>query len=170
MESLLIRSGQGDYSVEFHDEIASIVERLVEHRNAVLLVDRKVAALYPQELAPALDLPTLLVDATEEEKSLAGATRVLTFLQQNDCVRDTTVVAIGGGITQDIAAFCSRMYYRGIPWVYVPTTLLAMSDSCIGAKCAVNFGEYKNQLGFFYAPFVVHVCPSFLRTLPDQDV
>ncbi len=59
---------------------------------------------------------------------------------------------MGGGITQDITTFASNIYLRNVDWYFFPTTLLAMSDSCIGGKCGINMGELKNQLGVFYPP------------------
>ena len=171
MESLLIKAGQGDYAVEFLDDLRQIVEHIAALPNAVIVVDRNVATLYATVLQPAFQgKPTLVIDATEEEKSLLGVTRVLNFFQASNCVKSNLVVAIGGGITQDIVAFAAHMYYRGLKWVFVPTTLLAMADSCIGAKCGVNLNEYKNQLGVFYAPSRVLVCTKFLETLTEADV
>jgi 3-dehydroquinate synthase len=80
------------------------------------------------------------------------------------------VVALGGGIVQDVATLSAHLWYRGIPYVYVPTTLLAMADSCIGAKSAVNLGTFKNQLGAFQSPKRVLVCERFIDTLADDDV
>jgi 3-dehydroquinate synthase len=85
-------------------------------------------------------------------------------------MRQSTVVAIGGGIIQDIATFTAHIFYRGIKWIHVPTTLLAMSDSCIGAKCGINFGAFKNQLGVFHSPTRVLICHKFLDTLFDKDI
>lgn len=171
MESLLIKAGQGDYAVEFLDDLRQIAEQVAALPNAVIVVDRSVAVLYATELQSAFEnKPTLVIDATEEEKSLLGVTRVLNFFQASNCVKANLVVAIGGGITQDIVAFAAHMYYRGLRWVFVPTTLLAMADSCIGAKCGVNLNEYKNQLGVFYAPSRVLICSKFLETLTEADV
>jgi 3-dehydroquinate synthase len=77
---------------------------------------------------------------------------------------------IGGGIAQDIGTFAAHIYYRGIAFHFVPTTLLSMADSCIGAKCGVNLGSFKNQLGFFQSPQSVHIWPGFVETLRDEDV
>ena len=111
-----------------------------------------------------------MVEATEEEKTLPGVTKVLDFLQQSNCTRQSVLITIGGGIIQDIGAFASHVYYRGIKWIFIPTTLLAMSDSCIGAKCGINFHRFKNQLGVFHSPTQVFVCLKFLDTLSDNDV
>src|SRR3989338_1743424 len=67
------------------------------------------------------------------------------------------LIGIGGGITQDITAFAASIIYRGVDWLFFPTTLLAQGDSCIGSKTSINFGEYKNQVGGFYPPKLMEV-------------
>ncbi len=96
--------------------------------------------------------------------------RVATWLQSMQATRQAVVVAIGGGIIQDIVSFTTHVYYRGISWIFVPTTLLSMSDSCIGAKCCLNHEGFKNQLGVFWAAQRVLLTPEFLRTLGDPEV
>ena len=169
LPSLTIRSRQGDYAVNFEDHIEQVVQRFVKDQpSTVLLADRQVAKLYGQQLAPLLEArPTLLLDATEEEKTLTGVTKVVRWLQDQQCTRQTVVIALGGGVIQDIASFSSHIYYRGIPWVFIPTTLLSMGDSCIGAKCGINLREFKNQLGVFHAPSEVIICTEFLASLGD---
>ncbi len=171
MKSLHIKSGQGDYNVDFIDELDNLVQLIQEIPSKVLFIDRNVANLYASPLAQLLNrMPTLLIDATEEEKTLTGVTRTLNFLQEANCVKQSIVVAIGGGIIQDIATFAAHLYYRGVKWVYVPTTLLGMTDSCIGAKCGINFNAFKNQLGVFHSPSRVLIHTKFLDTLSDTDV
>jgi 3-dehydroquinate synthase len=95
---------------------------------------------------------------------------VLDFLQQNNATKQTVVIAIGGGVIQDIATFSAHLYYRGIRWIYIPTTLLGMCDSCIGAKCGINLNSFKNQLGVFHSPHRVLICLPFLETLSDAEI
>ncbi len=171
MQSFTVKSGQGDYPVEFHADLATLIARMAWTAKAVVVVDRIVANLYGPVLTPLTErFPTLRIDASEEEKTLTGAGRVRAWLQEQNATKQTTLVAIGGGITQDICAFSAHIYYRGLRWVYVPTTLLAMSDSCIGAKCCINHGSFKNQLGTFHSPAQVHICTSFLDTLREDAI
>lgn len=165
---LLIKSVQGDYPVHFDAGIEDVVRRLQRHSQAVVLADRRVAGAYARQLAPLLEkMPSLLLDATEETKTLDGVTKAVHWLQDRRCTRQSVVVTIGGGIIQDVAAFSSHIYYRGIRWVFVPTTLLSMSDSCIGAKCGINLREFKNQLGVFHSPSEVVICTRFLDSLGE---
>lgn len=171
LADLLIRSGQGDYRVQFVPGVAAALDAALGEAGTVLIVDRKVAALCAGALGPWMAArPTLLLDATEEEKSLAGVARIAGFFQQHGCTRGSVAVAVGGGIVQDLVCFAAHLWHRGLKWVFVPTTLLAMADSCIGAKCGINFNHFKNQLGFFYAPSRVVSCAEFLGTLEERDV
>lgn len=78
--------------------------------------------------------PCYLVDATEENKSINKVLQIMDELVKLPSRRNTNLIAIGGGIIQDISAFTANVMYRGIPWVFIPTTLLAQTDSCIGVK------------------------------------
>ncbi|MBM4111628.1 MAG: 3-dehydroquinate synthase [Phycisphaerae bacterium] len=169
--SLPITSGQGDYRVDFADSLTAMMAEIARLPRAVVLVDRNIVRLYSEALGPVLSThPALEIDATEDEKTPDGVLRALAFFQRTDTVKQTTVVAIGGGIIQDIATFAAHVYYRGVRWFYVPTTLLGMADSCIGAKCGINFGPFKNQLGVFHSPAHVWICLAFLDTLTDTEL
>lgn len=171
MKPLQIQSGQGDYEVVFATDLGEVVARVKAVSRAVLAIDRRILELYGRELEPLTGaLPTLALDATEQEKTLAGIAKLCGWLQKVDANKQTTLVAVGGGIIQDICTFSAHVYYRGINWLFVPTTLLSMSDSCIGAKCGINLNEFKNQLGVFQSPAAVIVCPKFIDTLADSDV
>ena len=168
MEWFKVKSGQGDYSVQSFKEIKGIIEAIKNIPNGILIMDSNIAKAYPQ--FDSLLKHALLINAVETEKTLNGIAHVLDFLRENNCTKDNTIIAIGGGVTQDIVTFASHVYYRGIKWVFVPTTLLAMSDSCIGAKCGINFNNLKNQLGVFHSPSQVLVCTKFIDTLTEDDI
>jgi 3-dehydroquinate synthase len=171
LPSLHIRSGQGDYPVDFCESIATIAEEIASIPSAVIIADRNVLRLHREALEPALTKhPVYELDATEATKTAEGVLEALGFFQKSNAVKQTVVVAIGGGIVQDIATFAAHVYYRGLRWYYVPTTLLGMADSCIGAKCGINFGPYKNQLGVFHSPAHVWISTRFLETLSDNDM
>jgi len=168
---LQIKSGQGDYSVDFFATPAELVASLLRLERPVIVADRNVVRLYAEVLAPLLQSrPTLLVDATEDTKNPVGVVQAWEFFQKSDATKQTPVIVIGGGIIQDIAQFAAHNYYRGLRWSFVPTTLLAQADSCIGAKCGVNLGAFKNQLGVFHSPAQVLICQRFLETLSDTEI
>ena len=79
------------------------------------------------------------------------------------------LISVGGGITQDLTGFVANILYRGIKWIFVPTTLLAACDSCIGGKTSLNYKKYKNLLGTFYPPDEIHICARFFDTLSEGD-
>lgn len=169
--ALTIQSGDGAYGVSYVDTLQQLVERLSAVPHGLVIADERVDRLYREQLAPLrASFPYYTTVADEDEKTLEGVKRLISFLQDHKANRQTQLIAIGGGIMQDIATFTSRVYYRGIPLLLVPTTLLGMADSCIGAKSAINFGAFKNQLGVFRSPSQVYICHRFLDTLPDEEL
>jgi 3-dehydroquinate synthase len=92
------------------------------------------------------------------------------FLRNNNFTKKEKLVVVGGGVIQDAAAFVGATYKRGILWHFFPTTLLAMCDSCIGAKSSINYKGAKNQLGLFSAPSKVIICEDFIKTLSPSDL
>jgi len=111
----------------------------------------------------------LLFDDREENKSYAQAGRFLEKIIEKRLNRRSAVIGIGGGVTGDFAGYCAGVYMRGIPVAHVPTTLLAMVDSSIGGKAAVNLSVGKNIAGIFRQPNLVVSDLKFLQTLPDGE-
>ncbi len=167
---LLITSGQGDYEVTFHGSPRAAVAAAVSGCTGVV-VDRNVWETYKAEFGDVLDgVPTLVLDATEQTKTMDGVGEVCSWLLTQRANRTSRVVALGGGVIQDVVTFAAHIYHRGIRWDFVPTTLLAMSDSCIGAKCGINHAGFKNQLGVFQSPGSVEIATGFLDTLDDLEI
>ena len=83
--------------------------------------------------------------------------------------RNIHLVSFGGGIIQDVTGFVANVLYRGIYWSFVPTTLLAACDSCIGGKTSLNYKHYKNLLGTFYPPDYIYICSKFFKSLSQKD-
>jgi 3-dehydroquinate synthase len=104
----------------------------------------------------------------ESSKNIENYIKILAVLSENKFSRDDTVFALGGGMIGDIAGFAASTYLRGIRFVQIPTTLLAMVDSSAGGKTAVNLASGKNQAGTFYQPDTVVCDPHFLTSLPDE--
>jgi 3-dehydroquinate synthase len=165
---MLIKSGQGDYNVLFEDSLSKCLQAISDSKSNVLFVDANVDRMYG--FSESLAIPTHVIEAIEEAKTLNGVSAAVEFLLQHNCNRQSTILAIGGGIIQDIATFVAHIYYRGIRYRFVPSTLLSMCDSCIGAKCGINFGPFKNQLGIFHSPSQVIICVELLNTLSNADV
>ena len=170
-QSFEIKSAQRTYPVEFSDSVQGIIEKLKKIKNPVFLIDKNIRKIYSKQLESLLSLsPTLEIEATEDAKTFEGAGVVINWMSEQKITKCNHVVAIGGGIIQDIATFTTCIFFRGLPWTLVPTTLLSMSDSCIGAKCGISLGNLKNQLGVFNSPYAVLISPEFLGTLAPVDV
>lgn len=165
MQVMRIASRIHDYSVHFEEGL-DFIARL----DGFFVVDANVLRLHGDSALRALDRDRLLPFTAEENaKGLANVQEIWDRLLARGVRRNGTLVSIGGGIVQDVTGFAAATLYRGIRWAYVPTTLLAQADSCIGAKTSLNYGGYKNLIGTFYPPHEVHICPAFLSTLSEAD-
>ncbi len=142
-------------------------------RALALIADDQVDRLYGQEAVQSLEQKGFRVARNayahgEANKNLRSWQCMLEFLSREHITRSDAVIALGGGITGDMAGFAAASYLRGIPLVHVPTSLLAMVDSCVGGKTAVNLPQGKNLAGAFHQPQAVFIDPSVLRTLPRE--
>lgn len=161
------------YRVEFlhSTEPASILSReMRQHAAPLLLVDPRVAELHLTASDFYRGVPTFEVVADEQHKNIDSVLAVVDFLEQQRATRSSMLFVVGGGILQDIGAFAAYLYKRGIPWTFVPTTLLSQADSCVGGKTAINHKDTKNLLALFSAPRRVIIDTGFLKTLPDLDI
>lgn len=157
-----ISASTGSYGVRIEPQ--SLASLLAEAGDRVFIVD---AFLEAQVRAAGID-PIVIV-ADEPAKSLDRMTDVIVGLRERRATRATTLIAVGGGIVQDIAAFTASIYMRGIDWIYVPTSLLSMVDSCIGGKSSINVGPYKNLVGTFHPPVQVLIDPVLTGTLNAEQ-
>ena len=165
----MIQSHRGPYRVRFASAFEGLQAGLREGEH--LLIDARVAELYANPLARALAAPSVLrMEATEANKSLEKIPAYVTHLLDRGIRRDHTLVVVGGGGVQDVAAFIAACLPRGVAWGYYPTTLLAQADSCIGSKSSINVGRYKNQVGTFTPPSEVVISMEVLDTLKEQEI
>ena len=169
-DALIIQSHRGPYTVTFAEELPEWGVTVAS--DAVhFLVDRRVAELYATLLEGVLKARSVLViEATESAKSLDKFPAYIEGLIERRIRRDHMLVAIGGGIIQDITCFLAACLFRGIDWDYYPTTLLAQADSCIGSKSSINVGKIKNVLGTFTPPKRIGISTPFLDTLELLDI
>lgn len=160
--SFEIAAASGAYEIRIgngllEQELGQVGERLV-------IADQFLAARLS---ALGIDAIPLLAD--EATKSLDRMTALIEAIKNHQATRNTTLVAIGGGVVQDCVTFAASVYMRGVPWVYVPTTLLSMVDSCIGGKSSINVGPFKNIIGTFHPPLRVVIDPSLAQTLSAEQ-
>jgi 3-dehydroquinate synthase len=168
----VIKSSPYDYTVKFIDnKVLRLVlsqNRNINKQKNFLFVDKNVDRIYKEKLWKKDD--TLQLIANEENKTINSSLLVIDLLNKNNYTKKEVLISIGGGITQDVTAFARSIFKRGIDWIYFPTTLLSMADSCIGAKSAINYGGTKNLIGLFSAPKEVFINTSFLKTLDKRDI
>ncbi len=158
---LLKETGQRLKEIGFSDRLVIITNPIVQK-------------LYGNSLNQALlkdgfKVTILPVADGEEQKSLETAGRLYTELSEAYTERGTPILALGGGVIGDLAGFVAATYFRGVPLVQIPTTLLAQVDSSIGGKVAVNHGQLKNKIGAFYQPRLVISDSSTLKSLPQGE-
>ena len=165
---LTIHSKLKDYNVYLEDNL-QFLTKLAETSNAQFVIDAKVMELYRQPLQCIPQEKIITVEATEEHKVIETALEICEKITEIAAKRNTTLISLGGGIIQDLTGFVANIMYRGIQWIYVPTTLLAACDSCIGGKTSLNYKKYKNLLGTFYPPDEIYICPQFFNTLSRRD-
>ena len=169
-KDIQIKSHKGEYKVEFTSSWEKVF-KTYDQNSTFFVIDSNIARLYEGSLESILmNQPHLLVEASEENKSLDKFPGYIDALASLGLKRGHTLVAIGGGITQDITCFLASTMFRGLDWIFYPTTLLAQSDSCIGSKSSINSGKIKNILGTFTPPKNIILDVSFLDTLQKEDV
>ena len=165
--------GALEYGAGILDGLGVRAARRVRPGPCLLVTDRTVGRLYGVEAAASLRRAgfaprVLAIPPGERAKTLAVLGRVLGALARMGADREAPVVALGGGVVTDLAGFAAAVYARGVPWVAVPTTLLAMADAAVGGKTGVDLPEGKNLAGAFHAPRLVLADGSTLATLPRR--
>ena len=155
------------------DELGTLAAGVVDAKTAAIVSDDSVFALYGKRAAAALErvgfrVVSFVFPHGESSKNLTVYGQVLNFLCENRISRTDVVVALGGGVVGDLAGFAAATYLRGIRFIQVPTTLLAMVDSSVGGKTAIDLPAGKNLAGTFYQPWLVLCDPDCLDSLPDE--
>lgn len=167
---LTIRSHLRDYGVHFVEDLAVPLRELADG-NAFFVIDALVWRIYAPALQAAVGSDRLLtVEAAETNKTLDKVREIIETLVDRRVRRGDRLVAVGGGIIQDVTAFAASITYRGIEWSFLPTTLLAQADSCIGSKTSINLGDRKNLVGNFYPPSDIYIDTGFLESLSVDDI
>ena len=151
------------------DESAKVIKPC----NAAILTDSNVAPLYAERLEKSLAASgfspiRFTIKAGEESKSAESYLSFLNFLAENQITRADCIFALGGGVVGDLAGFAAATYLRGIRFIQIPTTLLAMVDSSVGGKTAIDIPSGKNLVGAFYQPSLVLCDPKTLDTLTEE--
>lgn len=165
-----VKSKIHDYQVHFINDVNSTLSEELKEGDFII-IDNKIKTLYPEWFKEALvNFKHIGIDATEPKKSYQEVEPIINTLIEKGFRKNHRLIAVGGGITQDVTAFIASILYRGVQWCFFPTTLLAQGDSCIGSKTSINFGKFKNQVGGFYPPNRIYVAPKFLESLPIKEL
>lgn len=175
MECVEIYSGEEVISkVLVGGDVEGVEAVLESYPQVFVVMDREVAMECPAavslaEIMNRRAVPGMLIEASEENKSLETVMEICSWLLEQGADRDALVLAVGGGITSDMVGFAASIYKRGVKFAYVPTTLLAMVDAAIGGKTGVNLQTYKNILGVIRQPEFTYISAQMLESLPHRD-
>ena len=158
-----------------HQQIPVLTEKYELNKNIVIVVDENVERQHSDKIKK-ISLITggkkniYILKPGERSKSFTELNRIYSFLLDNNYGRDTLIIAIGGGVTGDLAGYAAATFMRGVQLAHIPTTLLASVDSAIGGKTGINFEKKKNMIGAFYQPKFVLIDTGFLKTLPKEEM
>ncbi len=167
-----VKLGDRSYDVRYSDAPAGIAGHLKPVKGKEFaLIDAKVDRLHGKVFRKALPHVTFIrIAPGEGSKSFLSLEKTTNLLVRGGATRHSRLIAIGGGVIGDLTGFLAGVFMRGIPFVQIPTTLLAMVDSSVGGKTAVNITSGKNLVGVFHQPQAVFVIPSLLKTLPVREI
>jgi 3-dehydroquinate synthase len=175
MSTINVELGERSYPINIDQgnlaKIASF-SSAVQSQRVVIVTNEVVSPLYLTSLLaalPAHDIKVITLPDGEQHKNLTQFEYVITQLLTFQAGRDTTLIALGGGVVGDLTGFVAASFQRGIPFIQVPTTLLAQVDSSVGGKTAVNHPLGKNMIGAFYQPKAVVIDVDTLKTLPARE-
>jgi 3-dehydroquinate synthase len=176
MKTLTVELGDRSYPIYIDTELLGSARLIREHikgKSAVIVSNTTVAPLYLKSVQSALEglrHKAIILPDGESYKTIDSLNLIYTQLLEDRFDRNTTLIALGGGVIGDITGFAAASYQRGIPFIQIPTTLLSQVDSSVGGKTGVNHPLGKNMIGAFYQPQAVIIDIKTLSTLPDREL
>ena len=178
MRTVTVGLGARAYPIHIGEGLLARADLILPHlpqRKVSVVTNTTVAALYLDKFSATLRgagveiVPVVLPDG-EEHKNWQTLNAIFDALLSNRCERKSAIIALGGGVVGDLAGFAASSYQRGVPFIQVPTTLLAQVDSSVGGKTAINHPLGKNMIGAFYQPGMVLADTAILHTLPAREL
>ncbi len=178
MQTLTVGLGERSYPIHIGNGLldhADLIQAHVPRGRVAIVTNTTVAPLYLEKLQQALrridvgSMPVILPDG-EEYKNSGTLNLIYDALLTSRCERTTPLIALGGGVIGDMAGYAAATYLRGVPFIQIPTTLLAQVDSSVGGKTGINHPLGKNMIGAFYQPRLVLADTDTLNTLPDNEL
>jgi 3-dehydroquinate synthase len=178
MRTLNVTLGERSYPIHIGPALldnADLIARTMATPRAAIVTNAVVAPLYLDRLASRLRgagvrITEIVLPDGEAYKNWETLNTIFDGLLANRCDRTTTIIALGGGVVGDLAGFAAASYQRGVPFIQVPTTLLAQVDSSVGGKTGINHPRGKNMVGAFWQPRLVLADTDTLNTLPDREL
>lgn len=178
MEEVTVKLGSASYTITIGPGMLSCLGDMVAKsstRKVLVITDNTVGQLYSKQVLASLKdsgitLHLATIEQGESSKSFAMAEQLITMAIESGLDRHSLIIALGGGVVGDLAGFVAATYLRGIPFIQVPTSLLAQVDSSVGGKVAINHRLGKNMVGAFYQPQAVLIDTDTLQTLPDREL
>jgi len=169
MDILKINSKVKPFEVHFENDFL-FLEKLFNLENSMVIVGNIVYKHYKKTIFDKFSKEKLIVlELDEDRKTLESVTAIYDKLLNLSPKKNLTLISFGGGVNQDVVGFAASTLYRGVNWIFVPTTLLAMADSAIGLKTSLNYHSFKNVLGTFYPPTDIYLNVGFVDTLEKKD-
>ena len=166
MTELIIKTDSISSQIVIGEDYRNLCKYLPEGKKIIVIADANIIKYYGDFFQ---QWTVIEINASEKNKNLDTVACIYKRLLEYNADRNSFVVAVGGGIVCDIAGFAASTFMRGIPFGFVPTTLLAQVDASVGGKNGVNFDGYKNMIGAFNQPCFVLCDTSMLKTLPERD-
>lgn len=176
MERLTVALGERSYPISIGQGLLvqpDLFLGAIASKKVMVVTNETIAPLYLEQLKASLEglvVDTVILPDGEQYKNLEVLNQIFSALLEQLHSRDTTIVALGGGVIGDMAGFAASCYQRGVPFIQVPTTLLSQVDSSVGGKTAVNHPMGKNMIGAFYQPKSVVIDIDCLKTLPEREL
>jgi 3-dehydroquinate synthase len=178
MRTLNVALGERSYPIHIGSGLIKRSELIVSHlkqKRAAIVTNTTLERLYLEPLVSTLEgagvnTISVIIPDGEAHKDWRTLNTIFDALLGARCERGTTLIALGGGVVGDIGGFAAALYQRGMPFIQVPTTLLAQVDSAVGGKTAINHPLGKNMIGAFYQPKVVIADTDTLKTLPEREL
>ena len=176
MKEIFVKTGR-PYNIliehDILDKSGEYIRHLTKAVRAVIVSDTNVSPIYSQRVKKSLEsngfeTSVFVFEAGESSKRLSTIEAMYKHFFENNITRTDIIIALGGGVTGDMAGFASATYLRGIDFVQIPTSLLAQVDSSVGGKTAVDLPTGKNLVGAFWQPILVLIDPETLKTLPEK--
>jgi 3-dehydroquinate synthase len=166
---LEIKSGLKNYKVHFAGN-TDFLSELIQIKNSLFIIDKNLWELHKESSLKALkNIGKIIIEIDEDKKNLETVQNLYDAIIKLSPKKNLVLISVGGGILQDITGFIASTLYRGVKWIFLPSTLLAQDDSCIGAKTSLNYKKYKNLIGTFFAPAAIYIYFGFLKTQKIED-